>query len=183
MSYIYVKLRQRCQAIVDGLSLPHPFTVESFCTRLAAQRQRSLHLHPLPRQAAKAGACGLWLATDVDDHIFFEQRTARLHQDHIILHEVGHMLFGHQSLELGDDLDDLGDAPQLFGDLSPQLIRRLLARTDYTTRREQEAEMLASLIRTRGEQPTGERRDERRPDGVPHYLGEALGVGATTRGG
>ncbi|QEU90625.1 hypothetical protein CP970_06630 [Streptomyces kanamyceticus] len=175
MSYIYVKLRQRCQAIVDGLSLPHPFTVESFCTRLAAQRQRPLHLHALPRQAAQAGACGLWLATDIDDHIFFEQRTARVHQDHIILHEIGHMLFGHQSLELGEGW---GDAPQLFGDLSPQLIQRLLARTDYTTRREQEAEMLASLIRTRGEQPAGERH----ADDVLHYLGEALGVGAT-RGG
>ncbi|WP_157536017.1 hypothetical protein [Kitasatospora mediocidica] len=123
------------------------FSVETVCARLSALRGRPLHLLPLPDGAAAAGACGLWLATGTADYIFFEQQTSRPHQEHIVLHEIGHMLFDHPSLELFDGLlaPDRSD--------SPELARRLLARTDYTTRQEQEAEMLASLIRTVAARP------------------------------
>lgn len=51
-----------------------------------------------------------------------------------MLHELGHILFGHNSLE-AEDTD--GRAPVVLG------------RTNYTTSQEQEAEMLASMIRIR----------------------------------
>ncbi|MEU3714309.1 hypothetical protein [Streptomyces catenulae] len=89
-------------------------------------------------------ACGLWLSTETDDHIFFEARTSPLHQEHIVLHEIGHLLFDHQMLGDGDH----GGIGALLPDLSPRLVQRLLARTNYSTCQEQEAEMLASLIRT-----------------------------------
>ncbi|WP_234312586.1 hypothetical protein [Streptomyces sp. NRRL F-5065] len=130
-----------------------------------AHRRRLLHLHPLPLQAVAAGACGLWIATDTDDHIFYEQRTARSHQEHIVLHEIGHMLFDHHALT------DVGTLSGLFGDLSPRLVSRILARTNYSTRQEKEAEMLATLIRT-GE--TGAERS--RPADIYGNLHAALGV-------
>ncbi|MEU5208872.1 hypothetical protein [Streptomyces sp. NPDC020742] len=89
-------------------------------------------------------ACGLWLSTETDDHIFFEARTSPLHQEHIVLHEIGHLLFDHQMLADGNH----GGIGTVLTDLSPRLVQRLLARTNYSTRQEQEAEMLASLIRT-----------------------------------
>ncbi|MEV5598087.1 hypothetical protein [Streptomyces sp. NPDC052496] len=98
----------------------------------------------MPTHVAKIEACGLWLATDTDDHIFFEARTAPLHQEHIVLHEIGHLLFDHQMAADGRH----GGLGTVLADLSPRLIQRLLARTNYSTRQEQEAEMLASLIRT-----------------------------------
>ncbi|MDH6134293.1 hypothetical protein P3T37_003695 [Kitasatospora sp. MAA4] len=143
----YRRLRRRCEAVLQAFGPIPSFSVETVCTRLSALRGRPLHLLPLPEGAAAAGACGLWLATDAQDYIFFEQQTSRPHQEHIVLHEIGHMLFDHPGLELLDGLlpsDRLG---------SPELARRLLARTDYTTRQEQEAEMLASLIRTVATEP------------------------------
>jgi hypothetical protein len=140
----YRRLRRRCEAVLGTLRLEPPFSVEELCAHLSAVRGRPLHLLPLPGGAAAAGACGLWLATADDDYIFFEQQTSRPHQQHIILHEIGHMLFDHPTLDLpGHDLT----GPGRLGDLDLGLAQRLLGRTDYTTRQEQEAEMLASLIR------------------------------------
>lgn len=68
------------------------------------------------------------------DYVFYEAQTTPLHREHIVLHELGHILFGHHSLE-GEEAD--GGAPVVLG------------RTNYTTRQEQEAEMLASMIRIR----------------------------------
>ncbi|MFC5919079.1 hypothetical protein [Streptomyces pulveraceus] len=98
----------------------------------------------MPTPIARTEACGLWLSTETDDHIFFETRTSPLHQEHIVLHEIGHLLFDHQMLGDGDH----AGIGALLPDLSPRLVQRLLARTNYSTRQEQEAEMLASLIRT-----------------------------------
>ncbi len=159
-------LRRRCRALLARISLPQPFSVEALCTHLGEQRGRPIHLHPLPEQAAMAGACGLWLATATDDHIFHECHTVRPHQEHIVLHEIGHMLFDHHSLAPAG-----GHTGALLADLDPRLIRRLLARTNYSTRQEQEAEMLASLMRT------SERAcAEERPPGALGRLQAALGV-------
>ncbi|MEU7599839.1 hypothetical protein AB0B78_07760 [Streptomyces sp. NPDC040724] len=148
MTYRIARLRRRCRPLLGQLNLPHPFSIEALCAHLSAHRRRPLHLHRLPGQAAVAGVCGLWIATDTDDHIFYEQRTARSHQEHIVLHEIGHMLLDHHATA------DSGLPGGLFGDLSPRLVRRMLSRANYSTRQEQEAEMLATLIRT-GETGTG----------------------------
>ncbi|MFD7663873.1 hypothetical protein [Streptomyces sp. NPDC059788] len=168
MPYRYVQLRRRCQQKLDQFDLPRSFSMDALCDSVSRQRGRPLYLHPLPDQAAAAGACGLWLATATDDHIFFERHTVRLHQEHIVLHEIGHMLFDHHAV---DTRTGSAILPDLFLDLDPRLVRRLLARTNYSTRQEQEAEMLASLIRAGDHGPGRER------DGVLRNLGAALGVG------
>ncbi|MFE3881912.1 hypothetical protein ACFXPQ_03150 [Streptomyces lydicus] len=165
----YARLHQRCQSALDQLSLPRPFTVDALCQELSAQRGRPLHLHPLPEQAARNSICGMWLATKTDDHIFFEKRTSRVHQEHIVLHEIGHMLFDHRGTDLGH-----GEVPQvLFPDLNPQMVQQVLGRASYTNRQEQEAEMLASLLRIRASQSAG-----RAPHGVLGRLEAALGARA-----
>ncbi|UGY92298.1 ImmA/IrrE family metallo-endopeptidase [Streptomyces gobiensis] len=168
MPYRYLRLRQRCQSVVDQISLPQPFSVDALCRHIAGQRGRPLYLHPLPPEASSAGTCGLWLATATDDHIFYERHTSRLHQEHIVLHELGHMLFNHYAVEEGD-ADGVG---RLLSSLDQQAVKHLLGRTNYTTRQEQEAEMLASLIRTTADQPVQEQ-----PRGVTGKLGSAMGIG------
>ncbi|MFE6687049.1 hypothetical protein ACFVFQ_11280 [Streptomyces sp. NPDC057743] len=171
MSSKYAHLQRRCQAVLDSalheLPLPRPFSLETFCTQLAERRKRPLHLHPLPLQAAQ-DICGLWLATDTDDHIFFEQRTSRVHREHIVLHEIGHMLFDHHCAA-----PDGVDTRRVLPDLSPRLVQRLLGRTSYTSRQEREAEMFASLMRIRvARLNTGE------PEGVLGRLEAAIGTPA-----
>ncbi|MFD7261480.1 hypothetical protein [Streptomyces sp. NPDC059874] len=71
------------------------------------------------------------------DYVFYEAQTTPLHREHIVLHELGHILFGHHSVEAEEADGNDGRAPTVLG------------RTNYTTRQEQEAEMLASMIRIR----------------------------------
>ncbi|MCD9194700.1 hypothetical protein [Streptomyces albireticuli] len=215
----YTQLHRRCQAVLDQLTLPRPFSIDALCRELSRTRDRPLHLHALPDQAADGNICGLWLATPTDDHIFYEQRTTQVHQEHIILHEIGHMLFDHHGIrpttpppgiltsggafafpgarrragaKARDDATAVtGTEPEAGGggtavgenagvqallpDLSPQLIQRLLGRASYTTRQEQEAEMLATLLRLRASTlpETGTPRD------VLGRLGAALGTPVT----
>ncbi|MEU6865291.1 hypothetical protein ABZ924_18770 [Streptomyces sp. NPDC046876] len=138
MRHSQLGLRKRCEKILGHLDLTHPFSLDALCARIAEQRGRPIRLHPLPKEAAESGVCGLWVGTAGVDYVFYEAQTTPLHREHIVLHELGHILFGHHSLE-GEDND--GQVPVVLG------------RTNYTTRQEQEAEMLASMIRIRTAAP------------------------------
>ncbi|MDT0347778.1 regulator component [Streptomyces litchfieldiae] len=122
-------------------------------------------LKELPQQAAYAGACGLWLGTDDADFVFYEARTAPLHREHIILHEIAHMLAGHRAPHGDGGIG--GGLGSLLSGLQPHLIRRLMTRTSHTTTEEQEAEMLASLMRSGRKPPAA---------GALGRLGALLGV-------
>ncbi|WP_327256147.1 hypothetical protein [Streptomyces sp. NBC_01244] len=135
-------LRKRCEAILGRLELTHPFSLEGLCERIAEQRGRPIRLHPLPKEAAESGVCGLWVGTAAVDYVFYEAQTTPLHREHIVLHEIGHILFGHHSLEVPDE-----GSPGAGG--SDGSVPTVLGRTNYTTRQEREAEMLASMIRIR----------------------------------
>ncbi|MFF1695526.1 hypothetical protein ACFVXC_18115 [Streptomyces sp. NPDC058257] len=141
----YRNLRQRCEAVLDELQLPRSDSAHQLCQHVARRRGRPIHLHALPAEGRADGACGAWLATDTDDHVFFEPGTTRPHRDHIILHEISHMLLDHQHPLTAES----GPARAFLPDLDPQLIRRLLRRAAHTTQHEQEAEMLASLVLSR----------------------------------
>ncbi|WP_406134536.1 hypothetical protein [Streptomyces sp. NBC_01089] len=152
--------------MIDRLELPSTLSIEILCRHIAARRGRPLHLHPLPREAATAGACGMWLATDAEDHIFYEQRTALLHQEHIVLHEIGHMLFDHGA----SDEDGTGWG-SFLPDLDVNAVQRLLRRTNYATSQEREAELFASVLGT-----LVCKTSRRHADGALGRLEAALGV-------
>jgi hypothetical protein len=65
-----------------------------------------------------------------------------LHQEHIIGHELGHLLCEHEAAPM----IEAHVSRLLLPDLDPQLVQRFLARTDYTAVEERQAEMVASLI-------------------------------------
>ncbi|WP_406464753.1 hypothetical protein OH768_52810 [Streptomyces sp. NBC_01622] len=161
------RLRRRCQTAIDRLELPTALSIEILCRHIATRRGRPLRLHPLPHGAATAGACGMWLATDAEDHIFYEQRTALLHQEHIVLHEIGHVLFDHWP----SDSDGGTGWGALLPDLDVSTVQRLLRRTNYATSQEQEAELFASLLGTLMSEPAN-----RHADGVLGRLEAAMGV-------
>src|SRR5664279_4085729 len=133
------RVRQRCEATLRELDVPDPFDVLVFCKRLSVRRDRPIRLCPTDTQVSP---CGVWLAAGSADYVFYEQGTSALHQEHIILHEVGHMLFRHVPVPIMDD----EHAKLLLPDLDSEMVRWVLARTSYSDAEEQEAEMLASLI-------------------------------------
>jgi hypothetical protein len=141
------RVRRRCQARLRQLPLPEPFDLTELCRTVSARRQRPLHLRSIPEPAGRAGPCGIWIATDGEDWIFVDQQTSPLHRQHIVLHELAHMLCGHTASELPEN--DL--LRQLFPNLSPAMVKTVLSRSSYQSEYEREAEMLASLILARAQ--------------------------------
>ncbi|MFI1767662.1 regulator component [Streptomyces sp. NPDC020800] len=143
----YVELQRRCRAILSDLGVPRSVSREAIHERVEELRGRPLILKELPERAASTGVCGLWLGTDDADYVFYEARTAPLHREHIIMHEIGHVLCDHHR---GVTARTDALVGQLLDGLQPWLVERLMARTGYSTAEEQEAEMIASLIQSAG---------------------------------
>lgn len=133
------RLRQRCGQRLPQLDLPDPFEVRAFSDLLAARRGRPIVFQAI---AMGGGLSGAWVAAPPADVIFYERETSALHQEQIILHEVCHMLWGHQPIPLSEV--EVGGL--LFPEVDPAVIQRMLQRAGYSTAEECEAELLASMI-------------------------------------
>jgi hypothetical protein len=125
---------------VARLDVPVPLDVRALCAQIARSRGRPIQLRPIAMPADSP--CGVWLASAAGDYIFYEQHTSGLHQEHIILHELGHLLCDHHTEELGG----LEISRLLMPNLDPSLVRKVLSRSHYSAGEEQEAELIASLI-------------------------------------
>jgi hypothetical protein len=171
-------LRQRCERLLREVEVPEPFDVHAFADAISRRRGRPLQLLA---KSSPLGPCGMWLALPDTDLVFYETATSQLHREHIIAHELAHLLAAHEPAEPLD--------PALLASLLPSLdasvVRQVLARTTYSAVEEQEAEMIASLVLARGSsiaapppQP-GESADA----GVVHRLNSTLGGPGTERRG
>ncbi|MEU7745353.1 hypothetical protein [Nonomuraea sp. NPDC049158] len=153
---------ERLEEIVERLEIPHPFDIVEFTHQVARARRRRIELRPV--DTAADGPSGMWLATDSVDFICYEQRTSRSHQEHIILHELGHMLCEHESAPIAPD----ALLRILLPTLDPAMVRSVLGRTTYSEPQEHEAERFAMLVlRHAGRLPTVRR---------PPLSAEAAGI-------
>ncbi|SNY55579.1 hypothetical protein SAMN05421748_116176 [Paractinoplanes atraurantiacus] len=131
--------------------MPDPFDLDTFCAEVAERRGRPLIRRPVPGLSADA-PCGLWIGTPEADHVFYDPGTSPLHAEHIVLHELAHILSGHSGT--GNESAGAGSArTRLFPDLDPATVSRALGRAAYSDEQEREAEMMASLIRGRSPKP------------------------------
>ncbi|WP_416972985.1 ParH-like protein [Streptomyces sp. 4F14] len=144
------RLWQRCRKLVDGLDLPTPFDTGAFIARLAKDRARPIELVPVA--ARPHLPCGLLVTTDHADRILYPADTTPLHQRHIQLHEVAHLLCGHHETSPAA----ASAVEVLLPHLPPALVQRVLGRTVYTEPQEEEAELVASLILSRVATPDPE---------------------------
>ncbi|MFE5587446.1 ParH-like protein, partial [Kitasatospora sp. NPDC056531] len=87
--------------------------------------------------------CGLLVSPQEADSIVYTADTGTLHQRHILVHEIAHLMLDHAGSA------PLDPAAALLPHLSPALVRRVLGRTRYDEPQEREAELLASLILSR----------------------------------
>ena len=142
------RLRRRCERRLENIAIPSPFDLDIFCAVMTAHRGRPLTLQPMPGLSTGA-PCGMWISVSTADYVFYDPETSQLHAEHIILHELSHMLSGHTSgINAGRDVRG-ATIGRLVPDLDPRAIDTILGRASYTSAQEREAEMLASLIRAR----------------------------------
>jgi hypothetical protein len=132
-------LRTRCKRTLRSLDIRPPLRVPVLCERLGAQRGRPIRLVPYPLPVP--GPSGLWLASPTADYLLYQQHTSIAHQDHIVLHEVGHIIAEHEAGQLDERTWSL-----LGPDTLRTAIGHALHRTCYDTVREREAETVATII-------------------------------------
>jgi hypothetical protein len=133
-------LRAQCTRRLAGLEIPDPFDIGVLCDNVAALRGRPLHVLELPEGGPKGMPCGMWMGTHDADFIWYDASTSRAHADHIIAHELAHMLCDH--FGPADEVFSASLAPQV----APSTVKLMLGRTRYDTEQEREAELLASLL-------------------------------------
>lgn len=163
------RLQRRCERRLKGVQIPDPFDLETFCNHIATQRGRRLRLEPVPGLSSGA-PCGMWIALGETDVILYDPNTSKLHAEHIVLHELGHMLSDH-SVGRGFDGAVL---TRLMPDIDPSTIARVLGRERYSSEQEREAEMLASLIRARARRGVPAPAGDARERGALRQLADAL---------
>ncbi|MFJ8827887.1 toxin [Streptomyces sp. NPDC102467] len=115
---------------------------------LARARDRPIEV--IPMVLPKPGPCGVCVATRHVDVIVHEAETSKPHQEHIVLHEVAHMICTHVSV---DSLRSEQVAGLLFPDLDPAYVRTALMRSAYDCDQEQEAEVMATVLLDRLNRP------------------------------
>ncbi|WP_121715851.1 ImmA/IrrE family metallo-endopeptidase [Streptomyces sp. E5N91] len=136
-------LRRKCNRLVAQLPGHHEFDISTLCELVSHQRGRPIGLAPM--ELDDQSLHGLLIAAPTTDLIVYQAATSKPHQEHIIVHEIAHILCGHTA----------SDSPrrpiplQLFPDLDPEFVRKALQRSGHIDRNEQEAETMASLILAR----------------------------------
>lgn len=138
--------RDRSLDAVASLDIPDPFDINELVRRVAERRGRPITLRAM--RIGPAGPSGMWIALRDADLICHEAETNVVHQAHIVLHELGHMVCGHDSA--GDSPDSL--LRFLLPTLDPAAVSRVLHRGSYHDDEEREAERFATLVRQRAGQ-------------------------------
>lgn len=130
----------RLAEIVALLDVPDPFDIVELARRIGTARGRPIVLRATDLPAD--GPSGMWIATRSADHICYAAGTSPLHQEHIVLHELGHLLCGHESPR--PDPDTM--LRFLMPSLNPAVVRSVLGRTAYSAPEERQAETFAMLV-------------------------------------
>lgn len=129
---------RRSRALLRDLGVQRPADVRGLSKRLAARRGRPILLRAHPIRVP--GVYGTCLSTGSADFIFYESRTSPVHQDHIILHELVHLVAGHG----GAPQDDSGLKTPFSGGARDGPARRL-RRHRSGDGQEDEAEDVAAM--------------------------------------
>jgi hypothetical protein len=134
--------RQYCAAQVRALGLPddEQLTATVLCERLSELRSRPLHVTAAALPPGSPD--GLLIETQGQYFIIYEARLAPVHQQQVVLHEVGHLICDHPTHAAHSPL-----LAELFTpSLDPGLVDRVLGRDHTDTDQEREAEYVGSLI-------------------------------------
>ncbi len=134
-------IRRRCERRLAELPIPVPFDPIVLVERMGERRGQPIIVRPVPGLGGRTLGVWLAIARPPADLIAYAPDTTRLHRDHIILHELSHILCGHAPRLVGPEL-----AEALFPDLAPSVVRGMLQRAAYSDEEELEAELLATLI-------------------------------------
>lgn len=125
------------------LDLPEAFDLDLLLARLTQRRGRPLRLLPL-LPGLRDEPSGMWVPLPAEDVIFAESSVSGWYRDHVVFHELGHMLWAHT----GSVRDVAGWLGQ-YGVTGAAGTRVALRCSASAAEQEREAEMVALLLESR----------------------------------
>ncbi|MBY8856470.1 hypothetical protein K7711_08280 [Nocardia sp. CA2R105] len=87
------RLARTCRNRVRELDIIPGDDLECVRAKISDRFGRQIALVPFP--LSDSAIHGILISTDTVDYVVYEQHTTALHQNHIILHEFSHIMFGH----------------------------------------------------------------------------------------
>lgn len=139
---------KNAQRVVDELSMDfRQFTMPQFIMRIEQVKGRKILLLPIPLPLHVDGA---WVsdAERPHEYIFYDLNLPPIQQIHTQLHEIGHFLSGHKTLQVTSE-----NLPELILAVKHQTMSStltgLLMRSVTDGEAEDEAEAVATIIQSR----------------------------------
>lgn len=127
-------------AALSSMELPSALTLDHLVSLVARLRGKQIRIRATEKLLGTS-ICGLWLPGTRVEWVFHPPTPWELQRQQFILHELAHMVLGHDTTPgAGTVLKDG------FRGLSPEIVRRALMRTEYRTLEEATAEYLADLF-------------------------------------
>ncbi|MBP7963681.1 MAG: hypothetical protein KBG20_18865 [Caldilineaceae bacterium] len=117
------------------------FTWPGFVDWLSQRQGKQVLLVPIPTESSSL--FGGWISTAAAEFIFFDKGTLPMHQIHIQLHEIAHMLCGHSTFHA--DQEHMSQSQEEIMALAASAMRMRHVAESET---EQEAEILTALIQS-----------------------------------
>lgn len=117
--------------------VPEPWEIDELCQRLAEQRGRELVVYPANVPALPFG---LWYDDGERDFVIYRYGVQGYHRDHIILHEICHILAKHNTMKLC-----VGERGDSDADATSRLIAHMMCNR-LNSFQEEVAEIFASRV-------------------------------------
>ncbi|MET8768449.1 MULTISPECIES: hypothetical protein [unclassified Streptomyces] len=143
------EVERRSRAFVEELDLPPVDNVLDLVPFMEQKLGREIRLMPFtpdlsdPDSLDASAPCGMWMATETTDYLFYDEGVSPTYTQIIAGHEFAHML-KHRDKKESLGVDGLGG---LITDIDPATVRLVLGRTRFDEPDEFEAEMIGSLLR------------------------------------
>lgn len=138
-------LREHLRQHLDALAYDFArFEINDFANWLAAERGRQICFVGL---SLPANLFGAWIRGRHTDYIFFDHDTHPIHAVHIRLHELIHILLGHQTIDVSDMTQWLGETASPAE--AAQKLDGPFRSLRLPDRQELEAEIMTSLVHQR----------------------------------
>lgn len=140
MSQQKPRRRANIRALVDGLVIPDPWDIELLYQRVAEARDRPIDV--LPHDDMGEAVTGAVFRLASRDVVFYRASLSGWHREHVLCHELGHIIAGHLD---GPEAYAGGADDDLLGAAAIMLARQCA----YGETRERDAEKVAELILSR----------------------------------
>ena len=122
------------------------FRLDEFTRWVADWRGRRIQFVPMN---LPPGLFGAWIEGPKVDFIFYDDDPPQTHITHIILHELSHILLGHQTAHVGNVISDYLQSNNSAAASAPEFVTGLLRTVQHNDEQEIEAETLSALIQQR----------------------------------